>query len=149
VALLMGAEGVAVFLLAQVLGPGPAQAFGASNGNGGSAGRGGDEFAEVELADCRPSNKMSGRFITLHIRVSALVSSGDLERVEKLVRRKQARIDDGVNTIIRSAELVHLNEPKLETIRRRLKFEFGRIFGDEELVKEVLIPEWQQSRSGV
>lgn len=151
VVLLMGVEGVGVFLLAKAISPNPAQAL--AGGTGAGAGKAGglheDEFAEVELADCRPSNKTSGKFITFHIRVSGLVASADVERAKELVRAKRARLEDGVNTTIRSAELKHLNEPGLETIKRRLKHEFDRVFDDDQLIKEVLIPQLLQSGSGV
>ncbi len=149
VALLMGAEGVGVFFLAKAFGPAPASAI-AADGNGDAAADERDRvYAEVELADCRPSNKMSGKFVTFHVRVTALVSSGDLKKAERLVRAKRAQLEDGVNTVIRSADLKHFDEPRYDTIKRRLKHEFDRIFGDEELIKEVLIPQLLQSGSGV
>ena len=151
VALLMGVEGVGVFFLVKAISPDPVPALAAGTESDehkpGSGDQ--DQFAEIELAECRPSNTMTGRFITFHVRVSALVSSADLERAERLVRAKRARLEDGVNTVIRSADPKHLNEPSLETIKRRLKHEFNGIFGDEQLIKRVLIPQLLQSRAGV
>ncbi len=151
VALLMGAEGVGVFFLAKAISPDPAPAFagGAENGEQETGTTDEDEVAEVELVECRPSNMMAGKLVTFHIRVSALVALADLDRAETLARAKRARLEDGVNTVIRSAELKHFNEPGLETIRRRLKHEFDKIFGDNQLVKGVLIPQLLQSGSGV
>lgn len=151
VAFLMGAEGVGVFFLAKAISPDPASAFagGAEIGEQGTGTTDEDEVAEVELVECRPSNMMAGKLVTFHIRVSALVASADLDRAESLARAKRARLEDGVNTVIRSAELKHFNEPGLETIRRRLKHEFDKIFGDDQLVKGVLIPQLLQSSSGV
>lgn len=148
VALLMGAEGVAVFVLAKAIGAGPVSAL-AAEGDGGAAGPAEGTLAEIELAECRPSNSLAGRFITFHIRVSALVAAEDLERARQLVRAKRARLEDGVNTVIRSAEPKHFNEPRYDTIKRRLKEEFDRIFGDDDLVKEVLIPQMLQSGPGL
>ncbi len=104
------------------------------------------ELKEIELADCRPSNRMSGKFVTYHIRVSALVPAGQYDAIDDMVRARKARIEDGVNTVIRSAEPKFLTDPRLDTIRRHLKTELDRIFGDEGLIKEVLIPELQESR---
>ena len=148
---LMGIEGVGVFMLAKALGPEPTQAYGASsNGPGGEEGeQGADGFSEIEIAECRPSNRMGGTFVTFHIRVSALVAAEDLERTEKLVRAKRARLEDGINAVIRRAAPKHLSEPGFQTLKRSLRQEFGRIFGDEELVKDVLIPQWLQSKPGV
>ena len=106
-------------------------------------------MAEVEVAECRPSNKMSGKFITFHLRVSVLVAAADVEQVEKMVKAKRARLLDRINFVVRSADPRHLNEPNLETVKRRLKHEFDRIFGDEELIEAVLIPQMLQSGSGV
>lgn len=150
VAILMGVEGVGVFFLAKAISPEPVAAL-ATDGEGedGADSDGQNGLTEVELADCRPSNMMGGKFITFDMRVSGLVAAEDVERAERLIRANRARIEDGVNTAIRSAEPKHLNEPKLTTIKRRLKYEFDQIFGDDELIKEILIPKWLQSRRGV
>ena len=151
VALLMGAEGVGVFLLAKAISPNPVPALAAGVGEGEDslAASSSEEFAEIELAECRPSNKTSGRLITIHIRVSALVSAADLERAKGMVRDRQARLEDGVNTVIRRADLNHLNEPELKTLKRHLKHAFRLIFDDDQLIKDVLIPQLHQSGSGV
>ena len=150
VALLMGAEGVGIFIAAKVVGSDPASAM-ADGGDAGSvavAGSGG-AYAELELADCRPSNGLSGKFVTFHIRVTALIASADLERAQRLVRAKRAQLEDGVNTVIRSTAPKHFDEPSYDTVKRRLKSELGRIFGDEELIKELVIPQMHQSGPGV
>lgn len=150
VALLMGVEGVGVFFLAKAISPTPVAVLAAGvEGEDGADSTGKNALIEVELADCRPSNMMGGKFITFDMRVSGLVAAEDVERAERLIRAKRARLEDGVNTVIRSAEPKHLNEPKLTTIKRRLKYEFDEIFGDDQLIKEVLIPKWLQSRRGV
>jgi flagellar basal body-associated protein FliL len=148
VALLMGVEGLGMFMLARAIGPDPAPALAAAGSSAPDADDA-EDLAEIELAESRPNNKLSGKFITFHIRVSALVSSDDLDRVKQLVRVKRARLEDGVNTVIRSAQPKHFNEPGYDTLKRRLKHEFDRIFGDDELVKEVLIPQLLQSGPGV
>ena len=151
VALLMGAEGIGVFLLAKAVSPGPSLAQAGGTDGAGALGSEEDNrvYAEVELADCRPSNALSGRFISFHIRVSGLVASAELEHAEQLARRNRARLEDCVNTVIRGAEPKYFNEPKLDTIRRRLKHEFGQVFRDETLIREVLIPHFLQSAPGL
>lgn len=148
---LMGIEGVGIFMLAKALGPDPHPAYGAdSNGPGAEESeQGADGFSEIEIAECRPNNRMGGKFVTFHVRVSALVAAVDLERAEKLVRAKRARLEDGINAVIRSAAPKHLSEPGFQTLKRSLRQEFGRIFGDDELIKDVLIPQWLQSQPGV
>ena len=99
--------------------------------------------------ESRPSNKVSGKLITFRIVVSGLVAADDEEDVKVLVESSRYRLLDRLNFVIRSAELRHLNEPDPVTIKRRLKKEFDVIFGDETLLKEVLITEWQQSGLGI
>ena len=155
VATLMVGEGIGIYFLAKALNSQPAEAVAepaaaAHTGEGETGLAGPDEaLSEVELAECRPNNRMSGKFISLHLRVEASVPTSELERATALIKAKQARIRDRVNFVIRSAELKHLNEPGLETIRRRFKHEFDRVFSDDKLIREVLITEWQQSSSGV
>lgn len=151
VVLLMGAEGVGVFFIARAMSPPPASALATEDGSGDGeeSNQSKADFAEIELAECRPSNMMAGKFVTYHIRVSALVAADDQDRAESLVRSKRARLEDGVNTVIRSAEPKHLGEPELGTIKRRLKHEFDQIFGDDQLIQKVLIPQMLQSSPGV
>ena len=154
VALLMIGEGVGIYLLAKAMNSGPASAVALERENTATS-RSGEpvtdqaEPVEIELADCRPNNKMSGKLISFQIRISILVPAAEQERAEQLVEAKRGRLRDRTNFVIRSAELKHLNEPGLETIKRRLKHEYDRVFNDDELVREVLIPEWLQSNTGV
>lgn len=150
VAILMIGEGVAIFFLVKALNPTPVPAMAEGDGEGESEELlDTDALAEVELAECRPSNKMTGKFVTFHIRVSGLVSAEDADMVKEMVRARRARLEHAVNVIIRSAEPKHLNEPGLETLQRRLEHEIDRILGDENLIKQVLIPQMLQSGSGV
>ncbi len=148
ISILMIGEGIGIFFLIKSVNPDPAKTM-ANNGNLGLGTFQGDSMAEVELVECRPSNRMAGKLVTFHIKVSGLVTSEDHERAKELVEAKKARLEDGVNIVIRSAEPKHLNEPGLETIKRRLKHEIGRIFGDDELIKDVLLPQILQSGGGV
>ena len=151
VAALMGVEGVGVFLLTNMLSGQPQ----AAPGESGPEGLGAEnslvsaEPEEVELAECRPTNPQSGKPITMHIRVTALVAAADREKVEEMVESRKARIEDCVNTVMRSAHPKHLNEPGLETIRRRLQHELNELFGDDQLIQQVLIPHLLLSGSGV
>jgi flagellar basal body-associated protein FliL len=163
---LMTAEGAGVFFVTKAFfGAQPAAATGAeheatpAHGEDGGHGDHGDKpaahgagtsaQAEIELTDCKPSNRVSGKLITLRIRVSALVASAETERAKQLAEANKARINDRVNVVIRSADPKELNEPGLETIKRRLKHELAKVLGDEKLIQEILIPEMLQSGSGL
>ena len=121
IAVLMVGEGIGIFLLANSLGANPSSAIGAEGAPPGAGGAVEDPnaLAEVTLAECRPGNTASCKYISFSIRVSVLVAPGDRERVEQLVREKRARIEDRIKYVIRSAELRQLYEPGFETVKRR------------------------------
>jgi flagellar basal body-associated protein FliL len=152
VAVLMVGEGIGVYFLANLVSPDPTASVaagldGAKGGEGDAQGL--NDLAEVEIAECRPTNKMSGKMVSFQLRVSALVHQTEVERAVALIEHRNGRLRDRINFVIRSVEIQHLNEPGLETIKRRLKHEFDRVFDDENLVQEVLIPEILQSGGGV
>ncbi len=157
IVVLMAVEGAAIFFGTKFLmgptGPAVAEAGKSQGGHGeaahGEQASGTQEFAEVEVTECRPVNRVSGKLITFRMRVSVLVRSSDAERAKALVEGNKARINDRINLVIRSADPSHLNEPALETIKRRLKSEFELVLGDEKLIQEVLIPEMLPSGPGL
>jgi hypothetical protein len=150
VGLLMLVEGVGVYLAVTYFMPEPTSAMAAGAAGMGEAQTPNSAMAEVELAECRPVNKETGKLISIQIRVSALVMAENLEKAKTAVEANQTRVEERVNVVIRSAEPQFLNEPGLQTIKRRLKVELNRLFGNnEELIREVLVPEFIQSGSGV
>lgn len=168
IGLLMALEGVGVYFGTKMLGgSGPAPADAAVEGEEGHAapaegghddGHGGDgaknapfasEFGEVLMAECRPTNRVSGKLVTFRMRVSILVKASNLEKAKGLVESNKARIEDRINFVIRSADPVFLYEPTLGTIKRRLKSEFDRLLCDDHLIEEILIPEMLASAPGL
>ncbi len=150
---LMLGEGAAIFMVAKIMfGPSPLDPVAAAEVADDAEGDTEevdaapvDQTAEVDVADCRPSNKASGRLLIYRLRVSALIRAEDAEKVKALVESNESRIQDRVNFVIRSAEPHHLEEPGLETIKRRMKRELDGILGDEQLILEILIPELLQA----
>lgn len=104
---------------------------------------------EIELPECRPSNKMTGKLVLFRMRVSVLVATPQAEKAKALLEANKSRIHDRINFVVRSADPLHLNEPGLETIKRRIKHELDRIVGDDQLFQEILVPELLQSGYGV
>lgn len=149
---LMIGEGLGVYYLANLVSPDPtasvaAELAGKKDGERGAHGT--SDLAELEIAECRPTNRTSGKMISLQLRVLVLVRQKDVERATALIEERNGRLRDRINFVIRSVEIQHLNEPGLETVRRLLKHEFDRVFDDETLVRDVLIPEILQSGDGV
>lgn len=103
------------------------------------------ELAEIELAECRPTHRKSGKQIVLLVKVIAVVLEENKEEAESLADRQQSRILDRVQFVVRSAEIQHIEEPGLQTIKRRLKAEMDKIFGDPEMLREILLPQFQAS----
>ena len=152
VALFMIGEGVGVYFLANMISSDPVAAAAAGmEAEDGADGGGGkfSAFAEVEVAECRPNNKTSGKLVNIQLRVAVLVPQAEVARVKTLIQEREGRLRDRINFVVRSVELPHLYEPGLETLKRRLKLEFDRVFEDESLVQEVIIPEMLQSGGGV
>ena len=104
----------------------------------------GDGLAELELVECHATNNMTGKRENYFIRVSIEVLEDDLERATELRDGRKARLEDSINVTIRSADPKILEEPRLQTLRRRIKAELADIFDDEMLVKNVLIPKIQR-----
>ncbi len=105
------------------------------------------DTVEVPLTSTDASNNLSGRLYVYHIEVSALVAAAKGDELTELIADKKATIQDRINKVIRGADPKHLNEPGLETIRRQIQFELNKIFGDDSLVLELLIPKLMQSRT--
>lgn len=130
-----------------------ADSHGGGGGHGEKGGKGSAPTptgpTEIDITEVRPNNRTSGKLISLKMRVSALVEGGNVEKAKTLVESNKSRINDRVNVVVRSATAQELNEPGLETIKRRFKQELSRVLGDEKLIIEVLIPEMMQSGSGL
>ena len=150
IALLMLGEGVGVYFVANMISSDPIAAAAQELGAAGGEDRGTTSaLAELEVAECRPSNKMSGKLISFRLRVLVLVPQVEVKRATALIEERGGRLRDRINFVVRSVEPQHLNEPGLETLKRRLKLEFDHVLDDDSLVHEVLVPELLQSGGGV
>ena len=146
IAVVMVLEGVGVFALTKLLSPPPPEALADGSATGTDPSLVAEQFAEIEVASCRPTNKQGAKISTVSIRVVILVAKEHEERVKELVEKMKGRIHDRVNAVVRRADARQLNEPELDTIKRQLKNEFDLMFEDDKLVEEVVIPELLQSR---
>jgi len=107
------------------------------------------DLSEITIAETDTFNNLSGRLYIYHIRVCALVKEADREVVETVFQEREATVLDRVNTVIRSADPNHLNEPGLETIRRQLQFELNKLTENDSALIEILIPKLLQSRASL
>ena len=144
----MVAEGVVVYFAARMFGASPAAAVAAVEAAKTDA-ESKDSTVETDLAETRPSNSLTGRFITFNVRVSALVKKADADEAKTLIESNKNRIQDAINVVFRGAEPAHLKEPGLESIRRRIEHEVERVLGRDDLIQQVLIPQMLQSSPGL
>jgi len=148
VTLLMLGEGFVVYFIANAMAPAPMEGVAADGGGGGGGAGDNNEVVEIELAESTTNNRRSGKLVNFRLRVTGLVKTEDEEKARELVKIRQARLLDRINYVVRSAEPMHLDEPELKTIRRRLKQEFDAILG-EGMIVDVIIPEYHQSSAGL
>jgi len=150
VAGLMLLEGGGIFVAMKMFGSGAADVAAAQD-DAPTGGPGDDsaspDVAEVVIAVTDATNNVAGRLHVYHIEVSALVAAADKGQLEKLVQERESTIRDRINVVMRGADPKHLNEPGLETVRRQIKFELDKIFPEDSLILELLIPKLMQSRT--
>ena len=147
---IMALEGGGIYVAMKLMGAEPAAASASQDtGQIGAPVRNGPgkEIAEVPITTTDASNNVSGRLYVYHIEVSALVEAGKKDGLAELVVQRKSTIQDRINGVIRGADPKHLNEPGLETIRRQIQFELNKVFEDDSLILELLIPKLMQSRT--
>lgn len=148
---LMLGEGAAIFAGIKLLGgSGPATGAAsaiAGSGGGDSLGYPEPDLVEMPVCEVDAFNKMTGKLFVYHLQVVAIVNRAAAQKFKELVNARDATIRDRINTVVRRAEPKYLNEPGLETLRRQIKFELDKVFGDENLIQELLLPTLLQSQA--
>ncbi len=149
VGLLMLVEGVGIFATMSFLSPDPKAAEAAMDEE---AMR--DPFqlegqVELPLCEVQSFNRKEGRLFVYNMGLSILVEAESVEVLEKFIELRESMIQDRVQTVIRSADPQHLNDPTMEQIKRQLRFEVNNLLGGKELVQEVLITKMLQSRANL
>jgi flagellar basal body-associated protein FliL len=147
-------EAVVLFAGFKFLGSGAKSASGASasssetkvegvdKGEGGKASsKDAKKTAEIKVLDFKAENKQSGRTFLYDLSVFVSVKGPDEEKVNSVIKGKEALIQDRVRTIIAESDPEKLggSEPGLETLRRQIKFQLDEIVGDG-VIDEVLVP---------
>lgn len=105
------------------------------------------ELGELEIANIKAPWVKTGRTFVFEMNVAIRVREDAREQIEQKVQQNKALISDRLTRVIRSAEPNHLEEDGLETVRRQIKHELGRILGDETMIGEVLIPRFIKFRA--
>lgn len=139
VGVVMVVEGVALFGAMKFLGGKPDHAEAAEHAEAASKPVVEDE--EIQVVQLRALNVKSGRPVLYSLKVFVRVPSDKAESIKKTLEKKRATVEDSVARIVRSADPSHLSEDGLETLRRQIQFELGRLTNDASGVSEILIPE--------
>ncbi len=147
----MGLEGMAIIFAMRAMGSGAQAAAGQDVSTGEADGHAANsihvESVEMSVTELDAFNSLSGRLNVYHIEVCALVAVERTDTFSELVTARDSTIRDRIQAIIRRSEPEQLSEPGLATLKRQIAFEMGRIFADETLIQEVLIPQLLQSRA--
>ncbi len=133
-------EGVAIFLCMKFLGtePDPTQGMDVVPTTQAWA-----ESRELDVADLRVLHRSEHQTVLYTVRVVVTISSSDdtvIKDVEEFLEKRRGTIEDSLSRVIRSSDEKHLNEPGLETLRRRFRHELNGLIGDETTFENVLIP---------
>jgi len=107
------------------------------------------EFLELEVANVRVPHVAGSRTTLYAMHIVALVKFDKLEDVKKVFEAKKWTVTDTVSRVIRQAAESEMSEPRLETLRRKMKFELNELCGMESAVDQVLIPECMPLSTGL
>lgn len=140
VAAVMIVEGLAIFFVMKSMGSHP-DPVAAAEEHAPTTKKVEHDEVELNLVQLRALNIKSGRPVLYGIKVFVRVEADKSEAVKALLEKKKATIEDAVARIVRSADPSHLTEDGLETLRRQIQYELGRITNDESCIGEILIPE--------
>lgn len=107
------------------------------------------QIIEQLVVEMRAPNMKTGKTYLYDFTVVATFKQEDLETVKEELAKREHMINDRLRTIVATSDPKDLNEPGLETLRRRIKHKLEAIFESEDLVQEVLIPKCTPFRTDV
>lgn len=148
----MIAEGVGVALVVRHFSGGPASAEAQQMGEDGpglnpAEGQKKAEDAEVEVATFRAQNGRARQVMMYDVNVAVAVSGEKEADLKALLEKKKSEIRDRFISTIRAADPQILSEPDCATLRQQFHQILVEILGGEELVKKVLIPQFNSYRA--
>jgi len=149
VGVLMVAEAVAVFGVMKVFNPAPEPVMAAEDDKDLEDPFNLEDAKEIEICEISAFNRKEGRLYVYNVKVSALISKDDEEKLDRFIKAREQSIKDRVQRVFRSADPTDLNDPSLEIIKRQIKFELNNLIGGADLIQEILIPKMLQSRANL
>ncbi len=144
---LMLVEGAGLMVAVRYMGGGPRQTAAGEGGSPETAEGSGELSAELPLTTLMAFNSQDGRVFVYQMGVVVVVEARSRIKAEEMIQARQNTVDDRLGKLVRAADPKFLNEPGLETLRRQFKHELAQVFGDPNLIKEVLFPEFSATRA--
>ncbi len=140
-------EGAGFYAASKMFGGGAQVAHGAEAEEGhvmeGEEAQDSPASVEVPVVErFRVPNADGGRQYIYDFDLAITVPSYREDEIKKVVEERKAEICDRLGQLIRRAKRAQLTEPDLKTLRMQMKHALGEIAGDQEAIKEILIPRW-------
>jgi len=132
-------EGVGVFAAVKLMGGGAHDTHAEESLN--IATQPAPSFSEIQVVRLRAPNNKDGQLILWSVEVVIRVPQAEQQKIADAMKANEKTVQDRIVRIIRSAESQYLKEDGLETLRRQIRFELGRVLEDETKIVEVLVPE--------
>ncbi len=117
----------------------PESAVGALAGD--EAGPPAEATGEALIVEDRVSNMRSGRLYLYDIKICIEVDSKDIEAVKKQLDKRDAYVRDNIRTVFAQADPQYLEEPELQTMKRKIHEILEEVLG-EESVKRVMFAKY-------
>jgi flagellar basal body-associated protein FliL len=138
----MAVEAVVVFMLVKHFAGSPAAAEAATPLHAIESQMAEQKPQDVELnvVNLRAQNERSQRQITYDLDVFISVSDANKDRVNEVLQRRKATVQDRLSRVVRAAQPEEFTEPDLRTLRKQFQVELDQIMGQDGLIREVLIP---------
>ncbi len=138
---IMAIEALVVLVLVKHFTRGPAAAEAASaRGLVLDAGKTTPQDVEVEVVKLRAQNERSQRQVIYDVEVVVSVSDANKDKLNEVLQRRKATVQDRLARVIRAAEPERFTEPDLRTLRKQFQTELNLVVGDDQIIQEVLIP---------
>lgn len=150
VGVLMLVEGAGILVATKFMGADPAPASAGEGLLDGPLDENGDPLpaeSEVFVTDLIASNAQSGRVFVYQISIHAVVDTEIASQTEKFFKFRRNTIDDRLGRLIRASDPKYLDEPGLETMKRQVKHELDQIIKDENIISQILFPEFSKARA--
>lgn len=126
---IMAIEAVGVMLVFSSMGP---KATHAETGHGQIKADAGQQTQELLIVEDRFQNLQSGKVWVWDSSVHVQVRQRNFEKVEGMLKQRNAEIKEGISQIFSRAQHVQLKEPDRQTLNRQITAFLQKVFGSDD-----------------